>query len=199
MTVRTKDDGADTLGPWFGVLYDAVVEGVRDYYQNYAPWAAVHRVTTRRSIIRDHIVHRLRAGLIEQRGVEVIGKHGTTLFGLASKFIMKAHLLNQKMTIATNSTQHSIRFNENESEPCLPGEDFEAPTKLYIGYVPDPDKPMEPTVYIVCPAGAEPAWHMELKRGEGADVIEVFTPRDDLDPETLVELPHEIEREKDAE
>ena len=198
MAVRTRDDGADTLGPWFGLLYDAVVEGVRDYYRLYASTAAIHRVTTRRSIIRDHIVDRLRAGLVDERGVEVIGKHGTTLFGLASTFVMKAHLLNQKMMIALNDTQHSIRFNDNDSEPCLPGDDFSAPTMLYLGYVPNPDAPLEPKVHIVCPAGAEPAWHMELKRSEDASVIEVIQPRDDLDRETLVEVPHEIER-KDVE
>src|SRR3546814_14652606 len=60
MATRSSDDGTKALGHWFDVFYEAVVEGVRDYYRNYSAWAPTHRLTTRRSLIRDHIVERLR-------------------------------------------------------------------------------------------------------------------------------------------
>src|SRR3546814_9739199 len=56
--------------------------GVRDYYRNYSAWAPTHRLTTRRSLIRDHIVERLRTALSEESGAAIISRHGTTLFGL---------------------------------------------------------------------------------------------------------------------
>src|SRR3546814_19972572 len=82
MATRSSDDGTKALGHWFDVFYEAVVEGVRDYYRNYSAWAPTHRLTTRRSLIRDHIVERLRTALSEASGAAIISRHGTTLFGL---------------------------------------------------------------------------------------------------------------------
>jgi len=198
MSALSKDDGTEALGHFFDGFHEAVTEGVRDYYRDYAKWAAIHRLTTRRSIIRDHIVDRLRISVGEKPGVEVIGKHGTTLFGLVSKFVMKAHLLDKNMTIALNQTQHSMRFNENETQPTLPAPGFAGASSLYLGYVPNQNAPLEPQVFLVCPAGAEPAWYLELKGSQGAAVVQITGSTDDLDSEQLIEIPADIERKKDG-
>ncbi|HLZ66117.1 MAG TPA: hypothetical protein VKQ29_07790 [Aliidongia sp.] len=200
MAALSKDEGVQALDHFFDGFHDAVTEGVRDYYRNYGSWAAIHRLTTRRSIIRDHIVHRLRSDVGEKPGVEVIGKHGTTLFGLVSQFLMKAHLLDKNMSIALNQTQHSMNFNENDgAHPALPAPGFSGTSSLYLGCIPNANDPLEPQVFLVCPAGAEPAWHIELKRNQGAVVAEIPAATDDLDREQLVEIPTDIERKKGSE
>ena len=195
MATRSKDDGTESLEHWFGAFYEATVEGVRDYYRNYSNWAHVHRLTTRRSIIRDHIVHHLRTALRDEAGAAIINKHGTTLFGLVSKYLMKAHMLTKNMVVALNQTQHSIRFNENQSQSDF-GDGFEA-TTLYLGYIPNPSDPFSPSVFLVCPHGAKPAWFLELRQADGAQVVGTIDPRGGLDPEDLVKVPEEIEKKKD--
>ena len=53
----------DCLSHLLDVFRAAVVGGVQDYYDRYQDTAHVHRPTTMRSIMRDHIVDRLRLAL----------------------------------------------------------------------------------------------------------------------------------------
>lgn len=198
MAVRSEADATDGFGHLFGTLYECVIEGVRDYYREYAAQAYLHRVTTRRSIIRDHIVNRLRESLSEQRGVEILNRHGTTLFGLVSEFLLKAHKLSAEKRIALNDNQHSLAFQENVVEACLPGEEFEGATALYIGYVPNRMDPLTPQVFLVCPKADGHEWALELRREGGATIIEPPT-KPGLDPEDLVVVRPTPAREREDE
>jgi hypothetical protein len=193
---RTEIDFRHHSGDLIGGLYEAAVEGVRDYYRDHPSVNHKHRSTTRRSVIRDYIVHRLRAMFDEATGAVVIDKRGTTYFGINSKFLGLVRKLNEEFAVALNKTQAALDFQANTSAAALPGDGFDGATNAYTGYVPEKNDPMNPRVYVVCPNDEGYDWALELKRDAGGAVAPIpFIPDPGTDPENLVKLPDVEKRE----
>jgi hypothetical protein len=187
--MRSDNEARKTFGHLFEAIFDAVIEGVRDYYRDRPAVNHKHSIGSRRGVIRDYIVHRLRAAVSDGRGIHVFEKNQTTNFGINSRFLARVHKLGKELIAAVGHTQASFAFQENAPKDIGLGEEFAATTCLRIGYVPSPADPLHPRVFITCPAGKRKnAWHIELQRSQGAKIVPapVSPPPDDLDD--LVEV-----------
>ena len=58
--MHSEDDARTDFGHLFHVMFDGVTEGVRDYYRDHPAVNHKHTIGTRRNVIRDYIVYRLR-------------------------------------------------------------------------------------------------------------------------------------------
>jgi hypothetical protein len=180
--VRTKDDADDDLSGLFTLVFDQVTEGVRDYYSDHPAVNHKHRVSTRRGVIRDYIVYRLRTEMRELPGIEVLDRNQTTYFGTSSRWLGRVHMVGRTLASAVNDTQKSMAFQDNNAAVALGPEVAEA-TCLRIAYHPKRDV-MNPGVFLVCPGPNGVEWFIELSRGSGAQVIPAPSPPppDGLDP-----------------
>ncbi len=196
--MRSEDDGNADFEPICGLIFAAVTEGVRDYYRDHPAVNHKHTVRTRRMVIRDYVVHRLRAALGKTAGVEVWDSNQTTNFGFFSRYLGRVHKLGEKLAATLGHTQASLAFQENDPAGACLGKGFEEATCIRVGYVPQPAAPMDPRVFITCPQGRANAWVMELKPAAGAAVVEVSpVPPDDGDLDDLVEVIGDEARKSD--
>ena len=181
--MRSEDDAKRDFGHLFGILHSVVTEGVRDYYRGHLDVNHKHSLGSRRSLIRDYIVHRLKQEIPGIDGIFAFDKNQTTNFGIKNRFLARVHKLGKDLAGAVGHTQASLAFQRNEPTTLSLGEDFAEATCIRIGYVPNPNDPMEPRVLVTCPLGRQNAWSIELQRGHGAEIIPkpVSLPPDDID------------------
>ena len=187
--MRSDDDARQDFGHLFGVIFDEVTEGVRDYYRDHPLVNHKHTVGTRRNIKRDYIVYRLRGALGGVSGIHVFNKNQTTNFGMNSRFLARVHKLGEELAAAVGHTQASMAFQRNEPTAAGLGEEFSEATCIRLGYVPLTAAPMDPRVFITCPRGRQNAWFIELRREAGTAIIPGSAPTppaDDFD--NLVEV-----------
>jgi hypothetical protein len=181
--VRSEDDANDELAHLFESIFEQVTEGVRDYYRDHPAVNHKHRVGTRRNVVRDYVVYRLRGALSEVSGIHIFDKNQTTYFGISSRWLGRVHMVGRDLSAASNDTQKSMAFQYNNAATAL-GPEVAGATCLRIAYHPNAKDPMNPGVFIVCPSANGPEWFIELSRGSGAQVISVpsvLSP-DVLDP-----------------
>lgn len=197
--MRSDDDAKDSFGHLFGAIFEAVTEGVRDYHRDHPSVNHKHSIGARRQVIRDYIIYRLRLGIAGVDGIHVFDKNQTTNFGINSRFLARVHKLGRDLIAAVGRSQASMSFQRNEPVAAGLGDDFDEVTCIRIGYVPVPSSPMDPRVFVTCPAGRRNAWFVELQRGEGADIVPAPTspPPDDIDD--LVEVVPTPQRRSDEE
>lgn len=181
--MRSEDDANEDLSHLFEAVFEQVTEGVRDYYRDHPEVNHKHRIGTRRSVVRDYIVYRLRGSLSEISGIQIFDKNQTTYFGMSSRWLGRVHMVSRRLAAAVNDTQKSIAFQDNNAATALGPEVAEA-TCLRIAYHPKIKDPMNPGVFIVCPSANGHEWFIELSRGSGAQVISApsVPPPDGLDP-----------------
>jgi hypothetical protein len=185
--MQTDDDARRAFGHLFDPIFASVTEGVRDYYRDHPLINHKHRVSTRKNIKRDYIVYRLRQSLAEVSGVHVFEKNQTVNFGISSEFLGRVNALGENFAAALGHTNASFAFQENEPGSAGLGSGFEAVTCIRLGYLPLVAAPMDPRVFITCPAGRRNAWFIELRRAEGAMVVPGPTPPPD-EMDDLVEV-----------
>ncbi|UFN46808.1 hypothetical protein LPC08_12270 [Roseomonas sp. OT10] len=196
--MHTDDDARRAFGHLFDPIFECVTEGVRDYYRDHPHVNHKHRPGTRKNVVRDYIVYRLRAALSGVTSVHVFEKNGTVNFGMNSEFLGRVNALGESFAAALGHTNASLAFQENNPAGAGLGAGFEAATCIRLGYLPLPAVPMEPRVFITCPHGRQNAWFIELRRAEGAMVVPGPMPPPD-DFEDLVEVIPDPMRKGDAE
>ena len=200
--MRSEDDAQDDFGHLFNLVFEAVTEGVRDYFRDHPAVNHKHSMGTRRGATRDYIVDRLRAAIGGVSGIHISDKNQTVNFGIQSRYLGRVHKLCEKLSATLGHTQAALAFQDNDAEAAL-GEGFEEATCIRIGYVPLPADPMNPRIFITCPVGKQNAWKIELRRAEGAaDVgIEPVEPLDPMPDETgdMVEVIRDPVRKGDEE
>lgn len=184
----SEDDARQDIGHLFGVIFEGVTEGVRDYYRDHPHVNHKHTIGTRRAVKRDYIVYRLRGALGAVSEVHVFDKNQTTNFGMSSRYLARVHKLGEELAAAIGHTRASMAFQRNEPVAAGLGEGFEEATCIRLGYVPLNAAPMDPRVFVTCPRGRRNAWVIELKREAGAQIIPgpAAPPPDELDD--LVEV-----------
>lgn len=186
---RDRRYSCERLSGLFPIFYEAVARGVRDGLELYPATAHVHRVTTRRSITRDHIVDRLRAALDGNPAVRIRDDNQTTYFDVHNEFSILIKMCDENGNVALNRTQLALEFQDQMS---LSRELFPEVTNLYLGYVPNPLDPAHPAVLLVCPDGDEAYWIHELSGGEAGEAPAEITPAPTPpsgDEEELVRIP----------
>jgi hypothetical protein len=199
IAMRSEDDAKSSFGNLFEAIFDAVTEGVRDYYRDHSQVNYKHSIGSRRLVIRDYIIHRLRAAIADVNGIHVFNKNQTTNFGINSRFLARVHKLGKELLAAIGHTQASLVFQENQPVPARLGEDFAEATCLRIGYVPIAAAPLDPRVFITCPLGRKNAWHIELQCNQGAAVIPAPVTPPPTDIDDLVEVVPTRRRARDEE
>jgi hypothetical protein len=197
--MRSEDDARASFGHLFGSIFEAVTEGVRDYYRDHPQVNHKHSIGSRRLLIRDYIIYRLRTAVSEIDGIHVFIKNQTTNFGINSRFLARVHKLGKELLAAVGHTQASLSFQENNPVAAGLGEDFAEATCLRIGYVPIAASPLDPRVFITCPSSRRNAWYIELQRGEGAAIIPAPVAPPPTDIDDLVEVVPTRRRARDEE
>ena len=184
----SDDDARREFGHLFGIIFDGVTEGVRDYYRDHPDVNHKHAPHTMRLIKRDYAVYRLRHALDGQPSVHVFRKNQTTYFGMNSQFLGRVHKLGATLAGTVSRTQMSFAFQQNQPRAKALGEGFEEATCIRLGYMDVPARPLDPRVVITCPNGSDNAWHIELQRAIDAGIVTsgIDAAPDDLDD--LVEV-----------
>jgi hypothetical protein len=181
------------------LFWEAVVCGVQDYYEKYQDTAHVHRSTTMRSIMRDHIVDRLRLLLDDRADVKVSDRNQTTYFGCCAQFRILVKKSDEEGLVELPKTQASFDFQCNEGQYVLNPDVIPDITNLYLSYVPNDDDPTQPSVFLICPCEEGWLWRIEIEPPV-SDVVPVSAPdkrspgSDEID---LVRLP--AKKQPDAE
>lgn len=192
MTIRPRRMAEEDFAPFFADFYTAMVEGHADYARQYARQAGLHRRNTRRDIIRDHAVDRLRKALEGRRGVHIRERYGTTHFHFSGRWLLIVHKIDDEHHIVPNRTELSLSLHENDT-----GMLFAGATTVFLGYLERGDGVQ---VLIVCPNGQHwPYWYLPIERPSSGEIIPLL-PREPppLDEELLVVVPAEqTDRESD--
>jgi hypothetical protein len=189
MPIRTRRMAEQDFEPLMDKLHDAVVKGVHDYARECAGQASKYRPNTRRSIIRDNIVKRLRASLDGERGIHIRDKNGTTYFGYLSRWQFGVRMLcEKKMAAALNRTQLALNIQNNDDDAPPLGPLFHGTTKLYLGYI-APENLEQIAVALVAPDGHRNAWELSISPTARGKVVPLATDAPDLDDESLVRVP----------
>ena len=191
MSIRPRHLAEHDFTEFMDTFYDAVIEGHRDYARKYGAEASSHRRNTRRSIIRDHIVKRLRAALDGRRGVQIKDRYGTTYFNFLGRWqIVIRMLVRKQFGVALNRTQLAFAIQANAEDAPPLGEMFRGTTKLYLGYLVPEGFGADLDVLLVAPDGKRNAWDIPIDRRKGGAVVHFEPPPPaPLDDEELVIVP----------
>lgn len=184
MSIRPRQLAQQDFAALAGKIYEAVTEGHRDYARKYGSEASTHRRNTRRSLIRDHIVKRLRAALDGERGVNIRDSHGTTYFNFFGRWQVIVRMLGRKaFGVVLNRTQLALGIQDNAEDAPLLGPLFRGTTKLYLGYL-TPEEPDQLDVLLVAPDGKRNAWDLPIEPPAQGEVVPLRPktppPEDDL-------------------
>jgi hypothetical protein len=192
LSIRPKHLAEQDFAAFLGRFHNAVTEGHSDYARKYGAEASTHRRNTRRSLIRDHIVIRLRALLDDVRGVHIRDRYGTTYFGFLGRWQVIVRMLGRKQFgVVLNRTQFAFDIQANADDAPPLGHLFRGTTKLYLGYLVPEIIGDQLDVLLVAPDGARNAWHMTIERPSAGEVAP-FVPRPaapSSDDEQLVVVP----------
>lgn len=175
------------------ILYQSAVAGVRAGLNEYRTTGHIHRKTTRRSIVRDHIVDHLRANLMTDPHVSIRDRNQTTYFEIDGEFRLLAKMANADGIVALNRNQNSFDFQDNKPSMLFGPDELEETTNLYLSYVPNSVTPEEPFVHIICPKAGGYYWRMELEPPAAAAIPEITrnpTP-DDQDDDLVRVIPED--------
>lgn len=165
----------DRLSHLLDIFRAAVIGGVQDYYDKYQDVANVHRPTTVRSIIRDHIVDRLRAAIHGKIDVRTQDKNQTTYFNCCGVFRILIKKSDEDGLVELAKTQASLDFQSNEGQLVLNPDVIPDITNLYLSYVPNPDDPREPSVFLICPCDEGWLWRFEIEP-PAVKIVPIETP-----------------------
>jgi hypothetical protein len=195
----------DRLSHLLESFWSATVGGVNDYYDKYQDVAHVHRPTTVRSIMRDHIVDRMR-GLVHGRvDVRVQDKNQTTYFLCCQQFRILVKKADDEGLVELTKTQASWDFQTNDGQYIIDPTIIPEVTNLYLSYIPNPEDPMQPSVFLICPCDEGFLWRIEIEP-PATDVSPIFRPddgappgKDGEDESDLVRLPDEAEKRPEEE
>ena len=200
MPIRPRHMAEEDFGPFFNEFHQNVVQGHRDFARECAAQASKYRPNTRRDIIRDNIVDRLRAALDGRRGVHIRDRYGTTYFNFFGRWRLTVRMLDEKkLGVVLNRTQLAFGFQYNiDNFPPL-GPMFQGTTAVYLGYlVPENEDDLD--VIMVAPNGKRNAWDMLIVPKRRGDVVPLPTrgPPPAPENEQLVHVPEkETGREND--
>ncbi len=191
---RDKEHTEAALKGITDVMYRAALGGVRATFTEYPNTAHIHRVNTRRSLARDHIVHLLRGDLGDHAAVRIEDRNQTTYFHIRCPIceFCNYQVLVKKCdefgAVALERTQASLEFQANE-QPRLFDDEV---TNLYLSYLPNGNDPLEPFVYLICPNedGCDWVWELSPPAAEIAgEISRGAPPTPSEEADDLVRIP----------
>ncbi len=162
----------ERLAEMLPAFWTATQGGVQDYYDEYKQTAHIHRKTTMRSIMRDHIVHRLRGLINGHVQVEVVDRNQTTYFDCCAQFRVLVKKADEDGLVELAKTQTSFDFQCNEGQYILNPDVIPDVTNLYLSYVPNESDPTMPSVFLICPCAEGWYWKFEIEPPSRADFVD---------------------------
>jgi len=189
---RDRDSSREKLDRFSPIFWEAVTEGVRDYYRHYELVAHVHRTCTKRDITRDHIVDRLRSALLSDPDVRFRDENQTTYLDLLGEFQCLAKKADEDGKVEFARTQAAIDFQRHEIQIHFP--DIPEQTNICLSYAPNLDDPLNPSVFVICPGENGPIWVYEIEPPAAEIAVPEITPATAPDDGTggdLVKIPSE--------
>jgi hypothetical protein len=190
------DEGGsrDRLAHLLPLFWKAVTGGVQDYYEKYQDTANVHRPTTMRSIVRDHIVDRLRELIVDTVvDVQILDSNQTTYFDCCAQFRILVKKSDEFGIVELAKTQDSFDFQCNNQQLIFDTSVIPEVTNLYLSYVPNSNDPTAPSVFLICPKQGGYLWRIEIEP-PAADIMPIplsSGPPPSGDDQDLVRLPAE--------
>ncbi len=175
MAIRSKDDCEGDIGELFPDLLEAVNKGNHAYWDMAEGYEDRLSASFRARGKFDLTVSELRSALDGRPGISIRLKNGSTDFHIKGKWLMKFHKFDEADSIALNTTQSSLDFNENVVEQLTLGEMPEE-TVIFLGYKDSIADRFAPDIQLTCPDGDEPAWVIELGKGSAPPPAIEITP-----------------------
>jgi hypothetical protein len=178
------------LGHLFANFADIVQQENDNFWREYGHRAHICEPWTKRSIIRDEIVHLLGAftdGLDEA----FWRRQGNgTYFYYFNEFIIKVNKLDDFLCPNINDSQISrAYFTQQPDLFCMEEQNglnvaiYLEPTTIFLGYVPTENNPRVPQSYLVCfnDRGAL-EWDIPLQKGPAPAPVETVPPVEGDEP-----------------
>jgi hypothetical protein len=191
---RDEEYSRKKLERFLPIFRNAAVNGVREVFDGYQATGHVHRKNTRRSIVRDHIVDKLRGDLMLDPDVSIRDRNQTTYFEIVGEYRLLAKMANTEGMVALNPNQASFAYQANRQSDMFASEEFPETTNLYLSYVPNSMEPREPFVYVICPKKDGYHWRFEIEPPAVELAGEIggrLLPTGDDDAADLVRIPQE--------
>jgi hypothetical protein len=188
---KTKEQALATLATLLDEFHSSATLGVRDQRGMYPDTGHVHRLTTKRSLARDHIVDRLRQSLDGHADVRIDDSNQTTYFHLFGEYRMLVKKADEVGSVSLTGTQTSFDFQAN-AQLVLDPDVIPEVTNLYLSYVPNEIDPENPSVLLVCPTDGGFHWIHELEPRRGSGIVGEIgpaVPPDSGDGDQLVRVP----------
>lgn len=149
MPVRSRDEALSVVKLREGVLVDLVHEAVTEFYSNWGSHAFMLEGWTKASIIRDLTKDKLQRFAEIDPGLVMVRKGNATSLRMDDAFSARIKRLDDKKRARVARTRASRDFNRNlATQGSLDLKDRPL-TSSYLGYVPNENDPLRPSVYFV--------------------------------------------------
>lgn len=194
MPLRCRGDGERILGRHFTDFADIVQSGVDNLWNSYGSRVHLLESWTKRSIIRDEIVHLLCEYTDGVQEASWRRAGNATYFYYYDAFIIKVNKLSDFLFPNINSTEESRNYFTQQLDLFSAAEEDEwsrtgstvhfEPTSIFLGYVPTENDPRNPQSYLTCfNDRGRLEWDIPLKKGGGAPPpVTILTPSDGGEP-----------------
>ena len=186
-----------------GKMYECAAKGVAESFTMYPETAHIHRVTTRRSIARDHIVYHLQKAFDGDDRVRHQPKNQTDYFHVVGRFCVLVKKADDEFEVEVAKTQASLDFKRQlpiDAQLPLDTEVIPEQVNTYLSYVPGGDDPTAPDIFLIGPHEFGIEWKLELAPPAAKPDAEI-TAAPDVGPELgdlVIPKKDADEKKKDA-
>lgn len=149
MPVRSREEAICVLKLREGVFVDLVHEAVGEFYTNWGSYAFMLEGWTKASVIRDLTKQKLHRFAEIDPGLTVVRKGNATTLRIDDAFSARIKKLDDKKRARVARTRASRDFNRNRPEQGRLDLNDSPLTNSYLGYVPNENNPLRPSVYFV--------------------------------------------------
>lgn len=183
-----------TLKPYQDKIAACIQNGFSEFEEKYNSDSYKLEIRTKSNIIRDLIVDNAKKDFLSDNKITFIRQNHYTLMNVDNKCLLRFKKLKPNLTSSNYATQQALNFSLQLEIPGLPP----APTRLDVGYVPDPVFSKIEGIYVVCLNGKKPKWSIQLDISD-ADRIENEMQFEEYSvPSLKVRLKENLKRRKGA-
>jgi hypothetical protein len=161
------------IQPLFGVLHDALCDGMSFYLKNYsAEIVAEHRDRTAANCVYDHSFHLMRSKLDGSPGCHFLSIRGLELLNYLDLAVLRLKKVNGAGRARNYRTQQQRDYDDQRPLPELPP----AAVRLIVGYQPDPAFTTVERVIVSRPLGKTILWTSQIVISDDAPTWVDITP-----------------------
>jgi hypothetical protein len=168
----TKEVAEKKLEPHATKIQGCILMGINEYQTEYSKYHYLHSARSRASLVRDHIVEKIKQAFDGNKGVNIIDKRGLFLLSIDG-FVIRFKKLNKNFKTSNIQTQQTLRFsNQLEIEGL-----YKPITNLNAGYIAN-EFWSDFECLITCPNGNRLDWVINIpKKVSTTPIITISTQR----------------------